>query len=271
MRDAGTTTEDRAMDVEVTERGAVPSTAVTAAHEKVGALEQVVRDPILHAHVVLRQEDNPRLERPARADGELVVAGGQVRGRVAAATMDQAVDALAEHLHRQLRRFVDRRRDARRRPAEAQDGEWFHGAWSPPRPDFQPRPPEERRIVRRKTFSVAPCTLAEAAADLAALDHDFLLFRHEGTAADAVLHRRDEDGRLEAIVPQGTPEPDEARAGGVVWTASRLSGPLDLATARSEMDALDHRFLFFVDAATGRGTVLYLRYDGHLGLLEPAV
>jgi hypothetical protein len=36
------------------------------------------------------------------------------------------------------------------------------------------------------------------------------------------------------------------------------------------MDELNHRFLLFVDAATGRGAVLYLRYDGHYGLIEPA-
>jgi hypothetical protein len=36
------------------------------------------------------------------------------------------------------------------------------------------------------------------------------------------------------------------------------------------MDALDHRFLYFTDAETGRGCVLYLRYDGHYGLIEPA-
>ena len=35
------------------------------------------------------------------------------------------------------------------------------------------------------------------------------------------------------------------------------------------MNAVGHRFLFFENAATGRGSVLYRRYDGHYGLIEP--
>lgn len=51
---------------------------------------------------------------------------------------------------------------------------------------------------------------------------------------------------------------------------SRYSEPVALDDAISEMDALNHRFLFFTDRATRRGAVLYLRYDGHYGLIEPA-
>jgi hypothetical protein len=36
------------------------------------------------------------------------------------------------------------------------------------------------------------------------------------------------------------------------------------------MDVLNHRFLYFVDAADGRGKVLYLRHDGDYGLVEPS-
>jgi ribosome-associated translation inhibitor RaiA len=257
----------RRMHVDVTRRGDVPDAALEAAREKVGALDRVVKGPVLEAHVVLTQEPNPRVAMPARAEGEVDLAGHPVRGRVAAATMPAAVDALAEHLQRQLRRYVDRVQDASRSPAEAAPGEWFHGAWTPPRPAYVDRPPEERRIVRRKTFAVDPETLWEAAAELAALDHDFLLFRHRDTGADAVLYRRD-DGRLEVIAPSGTAAP--ADIDGVAWTASRFSEPIDVDTARAEMDVLSHRFLFFVNRASGRGNVIYLRYDGHYGVLEPA-
>jgi hypothetical protein len=37
------------------------------------------------------------------------------------------------------------------------------------------------------------------------------------------------------------------------------------------MDALNHRFLYFIDAADGRGKVLYLRHDGDYGLAGAAV
>ena len=35
------------------------------------------------------------------------------------------------------------------------------------------------------------------------------------------------------------------------------------------MDVLNHRFLYFIDAADGRGTVLYLRHDGDTGWSNP--
>jgi hypothetical protein len=50
---------------------------------------------------------------------------------------------------------------------------------------------------------------------------------------------------------------------------SRYGDPLTLAQARAEMDLVDHRFLYFTDAADGRGKVLYLRSDGDYGLVEP--
>ena len=43
----------------------------------------------------------------------------------------------------------------------------------------------------------------------------------------------------------------------------------NMGVARQEMDLLDHRFLYFIDADDGRGKVLYLRYDGDYGLVEP--
>lgn len=44
---------------------------------------------------------------------------------------------------------------------------------------------------------------------------------------------------------------------------------MTLETPRTEMDELNHRFLYFIDAADGRGKVLYLRHDGDYGLVEP--
>jgi len=256
------------MDVDVTARGPVSDEAKQLAREKVGALDGRVRAALLHARVVLTQEENPRLERPARAEGELDVDGRMVRGRVAEATMPVAIDQLAEHLERQLRRSIDRLITRRRQPAATPPGEWRHGAFSPERPARVQRPAEERQLVRRKSFAFGPITAAEAAGWLEDLDHDFYLFRDAATGSDAVVFRRD-DGALGAIVPAGTPLP-EADDDELVWEQSRKSGVTPLEAAVAEMNELDHRFLFFVDEASGRGNVIYLRYDGHYGLIEPA-
>jgi Sigma 54 modulation/S30EA ribosomal protein C terminus len=82
-----------------------------------------------------------------------------------------------------------------------------------------------------------------------------------------VAYRRD-DGRIGRIHPQGSILADEDDV--VVAESSRYSEALTLDTARTEMDMLNHRFLYFTDAADRRGKVLYLRHDGDYGLVAPA-
>ena len=45
---------------------------------------------------------------------------------------------------------------------------------------------------------------------------------------------------------------------------------LDLDQAVERLNSSDEPFLFFEDAATGRGEILYHRYDGHHGLITPS-
>jgi ribosome-associated translation inhibitor RaiA len=249
--------------VDVTTRGYVADELAVAARDKVAALERIVKGPVLGARVVLTQEANPRLELPARAEGEIVLAGRPIRARVAAPAMAAAVDELARHLHDQLRHHVERLVDRAQVAATVEPGQWRHAAWTPPRVPRSWRPAGERQVIRRKTFAMEPMSVAEAAADMAALDHDFFLYRDADTDADVVIHRRD-DGRLAVIDPQGVArQPVDS----VVLEVSRYSAPLELADAISEMDTLNHRFLYFTEAS-GRGRVLYLRYDGHYGLIE---
>ena len=44
---------------------------------------------------------------------------------------------------------------------------------------------------------------------------------------------------------------------------------LRLDEAEERLDVGHEPFVFFVDAASGRGHVLYRRYDGHYGLIVP--
>jgi ribosomal subunit interface protein len=118
------------MNVEITARGAVSEAAKDAARTKVGRLDRFVKGPILGARVVLVQEANPRIERPARAEGEINLAGRPVRARVDAFAMETAVDELAEHLQRQLRRAVERMITRQRVSPTSPPGEWHHGSRS---------------------------------------------------------------------------------------------------------------------------------------------
>ena len=57
------------MDVDVTVRGDVPEGARDLATNKIGELDRYVNTRFLRGQVVLRMEANPRIERPARAEG----------------------------------------------------------------------------------------------------------------------------------------------------------------------------------------------------------
>lgn len=255
------------MEVRVTRRGQVPALLDEEVQTRIGPLDRFVKAPILDAHVVLTQEENPRIERPARAEAEIDLNGHIIRGRVAAVEMRHAVDLLAEHLRAQLRRFVESRITVHRRGRRPVAGRWRHRQWSPPRPGYLPRPAGERELMRRKAFSIGAMPPVEAAALMEDLDHDFLLFEDADTGADAVVYVRD-DRRLGIIEPAGTEfpgAPEEA----VLYEESRFSEPITLDAAVAEMNELDHRFLYFIDAETERGNVIYLRYDGHYGLIEP--
>jgi len=112
-----------------------------------------------------------------------------------------------------------------------------------------------------------PMTAAEAAADLETLDHGFYLFQDADSGSDAVVYHRD-DGRIGVIGPAGT-DWSGAEADGIAGEQSRTTDSTGLDDAVAEMNELSHRFMYFVNADTGRGNVIYMRYDGNYGLIEP--
>ncbi len=254
------------MEVEVTSRGEVPEDAREFAAEKIGALDRYVNARLLRAHVVLREEANPRIERASRAEGEVLLDGTGIRASVAAYDMRAAIDALAQRLERQLRAFVERRVTERDRGAGG-DGDWRHGDEPADRPDYYPRPPTERELVRRKSFAVGEMDTDRAYEEMELLDHDFYLYREIEPKVDAVIYHRD-DGRIGVIGPVGVGWSGEDELG-FVREESRGPEPRSLDDVIAEMNELNHRFLYFTEAESGRGRVIYLRYDGNYGLIEP--
>ena len=255
------------IEFDIVAEGDISQEEKTHAAERLAPLDRCVPMPVLGARVMLRHERNPRLELPARAEAELNVKGRVVCCRVAAHTVPQAVDELARNLERQLEEFGERRLRLLRTSPRRSAGEWRHGSWSAPRPPYFPRAVGERELIRRKTFALEPLDPGQAVAEMLDLDHAFYLFRDAQTGADSVVYRRD-DGRIGLIEQDGALE--SRPADGAVRETSRFREPIALDVAISEMNALSHRFMFFTDADTARGNVIYMRYDGHYGLIEPA-
>jgi hypothetical protein len=114
-----------------------------------------------------------------------------------------------------------------------------------------------------------PCTVDDAVAEMELLDYDFHLFTEIGTGTAGVLYREGATGYRLALV-------EPALADQLVpfvrpVTISPQPTPcLTEAEAAERIGLLGLPFLFYIDAAQGRASVLYHRYDGHLGVITPA-
>ncbi|PZH10800.1 hypothetical protein C1I97_13540 [Streptomyces sp. NTH33] len=256
-----------APEIRVETHGQMPPGAGEYAREKVGALTGRTREPVLFARVKLTHMANPAVERPAIAQADLDVNGRQVRAHVAARTMTEAVDLLQNRLAVRLERLEQHWEARRGKMPVPGPHQWRHGAEPTHRPDYFPRPAEERQVVRHKSYSLARETPDEAAFELETMDYDFHLFTDIGTGEDSVLYRSGPTGyRLAQVHPR----PHLVGPVAVPLTVSDLPAPrLTLAEARQRLDIGGLPFVFFADAATGRGNVLYHRYDGHYGLIAP--
>lgn len=189
---------------------------------------------------------------PMLVQANLRVFGAPARIQVAGRDPVAAIAAGAERLDRQLRRLST--------------------AWEPwPWPDPQRRPlgvPGAAPLTRRKAVRLRRQRICQAGAHLAAMDYDAYLFTDAETGEDAVVHRSGPTGlqlsrqrSMHPPVGTGTPVPT---------VNPRATPVLTAAAAAAHMAAGWLPFLFFTDPATGRGNLVYRRYDGGAGLVTPA-
>ncbi|MDX6725451.1 MAG: hypothetical protein QOK49_256 [Baekduia sp.] len=258
------------MDIDITVDGDVAVTQLEEARSRLATLERYVDEDESPVAVRLTLRDRPghgdRARERFAADASLPFDGRVLAAHATAPTPTEATDAVVQRLRRQLRRILDAdvaRRNEPRTIAKA------IADFDPDRrtvPGQRRKPPEEREIVSRRTYAAAPEPTYSAVVDLLEDAELFHLFVHVRTNEDVVVFWRD-DGRIGLLFPPGSVLADENDV--VVPMPSRYSDPLTLAAARSEMDVLNHRFLYYIDAEDERGRVLYLRTDGDYGLVEP--
>lgn len=104
-----------------------------------------------------------------------------------------------------------------------------------------------------------------AAEEMLLLDHDFHVFVDEASGEDALVHSRP-DGVFALRQRNGT--------GSYVAPFVLDVEPvptIGVEEAIEQLNLTDDPFVFFIDASSGRGAVLYRRYDGHYGLVSPDV
>ncbi|MGW7331181.1 sigma 54 modulation/S30EA ribosomal C-terminal domain-containing protein [Streptomyces sp. NPDC054840] len=257
----------RTADVQVRNRGQVPDGADVYAQGKMLAVIGHVREPVPAVRVKLTQAVNPSANRPATAEAVVDVNGQLVRAHVAANTMFEAVDLLQERLAARLAR-------PRRYGAGDPHGNdprtrtWRYGAGHDHRPYRHHLPVEERRIVRHKSFGLVHQTPEDAVIDLEAMDHDFWLFTDLPSGRDSVVYRDVRTGRhrMASLGPLG----QEREVDGLLGVSAVPVPTSSVTEAVSRLHLTGLPFVFFNDTATGRGSVLYHRYDGHYGLITPS-
>ena len=102
-----------------------------------------------------------------------------------------------------------------------------------------------------------------AAAEMLLLDHDFHVFADEASGEDTLVHSRPDSVRaLRRRNGSGS------YVAPFVLDAEQVP-TIEVEDAIEQLNLIDDPFVFFVDASSGRGAVLYRRYDGHYGLVSP--
>ena len=255
------------VQVQTETRGAVPEGAVDLAVHQVNSLLRVAPEPVLFARVKLIMSADPAVQRPAVAQANIDLNGRLIRAQAAGETMRAAVEHACDRLRIRLERAA-RNWDAVRggRPVPG-PGEWRHQSLPAPRLPYFLRPPGEGAVVRHKSYALARQTPEQAAADAELLDYDFHLFTEKSTGQDSVIYRTAGGCRLALAHPRtrrlGPVDPS--------ITVSTMPAPrLPVTEATARLEAAGQPFLFFINAETGRGNLLYHRYDGNYGLIAPA-
>lgn len=237
------------LDLAVTTFGAVPDVDVTRA---VRAIGRVLRRHHLDAATRVR------VTAPAEA-GEVTVVQANIRCRNIATRVQVtgpggfAVTFAAERLDRQLARL-----------ATTQSRDWPDPARPPLAMVTEPRP-----IVRRKQVDLLTGSPAEATAVMDAMDYDAYLFTDAESGTEAVVAWGD---------PLGVRLFRQDAAVRIPPTVNLLpltadSDPAPVLDEDRAAHVLCHHglpFLFFTEQHSGRGRLLYRRYDGDLSLVEPA-
>ena len=255
------------MSVQVEVHGRVPGGMRELAAAKVGSALRFAPEPVLWARVTLAVSADPAVARPAVAQATVDLNGRTIRAQAAGETMRAAIEHMAARLRVRLDRLARNWAARRGTLPVSEPGEWRHRSIPAHRPAYFPRPAAARAVIRRPRYAPQPLTPPEAVAELDVLDYDFHLFTERSTGQDSVIYRTPGGYRLAMAHPK--PGRLGPLPGSV--TVSPLPAPrLTVQEAAERLDESGQPFTFFIDAATGRGCVLYHRYDGHYGLLVPA-
>ncbi|HEY7483477.1 MAG TPA: sigma 54 modulation/S30EA ribosomal C-terminal domain-containing protein [Streptosporangiaceae bacterium] len=259
--------------VQMETRGPVPEGAVDLARDRVVALLRLAKEPVVYARVKLTVLDDPAMPRLAVAQANLDVNGRPVRAQSTAETMWRAVNELRDRLLIRLARVSldwPHRRGGR---ALTNPRDWRPAGVPARRPPDLCQTHGRHYVVRHKTVKPVMVTPIEAALDMELLDYDFYLFTDMVTERDCVVRRngvRYRLARVGAAAERRNGADRPGRGGGAFVVDERPAPVLTPVQAVALLNTRDLALVFFADAETRCGRIVYRRYDGHYGMISPS-
>lgn len=165
--------------------------------KKVGKLDRFLNQ-VADARVELTHNTTRAAEDRYTAQVTLWANGQILRAEESTGDILASIDATADKLARQIRRFKGRRFQNRRRVSAAAASEAELAATQ-----VEEGPDEEEfgRIIRRKEFMLEPMEEEEALAQMELLGHDFFIYYDMGAKSVNVVYRR-RDGQYGLLQPR---------------------------------------------------------------------
>jgi len=246
--------------------GPVPASARTEAEAMVSGLADLAPRPVISSKVKVHDDEERLPGQRSLAEAAMDVSGVILRAQAAASTAVEALRAVGERMERRINRLTDRRQRAEERPPTSQGTRM--GDVPSRRPEFNERPPEQRSVIRRKTYPPAErISVSQALFDLDVLDYRFFLFTDESDDKSSIVY--EEEGgvairKVDGSRPDGSTIRPDLRI-------NEVPAPcMSVSEAVSHLNATDEPFAYFEDSAQGQASALYRRYDGHYGLIVPS-
>jgi ribosome-associated translation inhibitor RaiA len=245
--------------------GSVPTSARDEAERMMAELADIAPRPVIFAKVKVKNDDERDPDQRSVVQGTMDVSGAVVRAQAAGPTATDALRIVGDRLELRLQRLAGKRQRATKRPPSTPAGDWRSSDLPTARPEFYDRPAEERRVVRRKTYSPDdPVSVSEAVFDLDVLDYRFFLFTDEADGKASIVYEHDD--RLAIRKIDGS-KPDDASLRPQTEVNETPAPTITVEEAISLLNLSDVSFVLFQDADEKRASVLYRRYDGHYGLI----
>ena len=169
--------------------------------KKLERIEGRVNLPV-DAHVVVSEEKTRSQQDRIVVEVTLRCNGTLLRGQRRAATVQAAVDALADTLDRRVAHFKSRayRSEAAKRHGDVHSIRELESPEADAPVDDDDELPFGK-VVRAKRFAMKPMSVEEAVVQMELVDHAFYLFQNAATGDHNVLYRRN-DGDYGLIEPE---------------------------------------------------------------------